>query len=356
MEENRLPSILGKRVEKNKDNKFGYVDVDLNKISIKGPTVLCLGGNYVVGRKLSNGLAKFVFNLINTTPKNKNLDVYSLMYGSYDNNPMAASVSMEEIDNIANNLFVPLVFKNGKRIDTKSAQKNMRNITIVSHCYGTDVANVLSCMIGDKMMKLGYSKQEVVSILKQVTNIAYAPHQAKIFPLFSVIDFYSLKDKYKNFYPKLKKANKELFAASKLDKKENHLTVVVDSLLGNFEDGEVFDEHTIDLLNRNEDWKLRPTTEENKQTDLQKQFIKNHSNKTKEELFSRADCISQCFGLCVAESVSNSFENNKTDELLKIDLEKLETNIMSFVESQSNKEKIVDYLSSKKDKKEIKTL
>ena len=51
MEENRMPSRWGKRVEKADGNKFGYVDVALDKLTINGPTVLCLGGQFVVGRR-----------------------------------------------------------------------------------------------------------------------------------------------------------------------------------------------------------------------------------------------------------------------------------------------------------------
>lgn len=351
MQEDRMPSILGQRIEKTKENKYGYIDIDLNNLKIDSPTVLCFGGNYVVGRRFANGLAKFVFNLIHAKPTNKNLKVYSLMYGSLDNNPTAADVTLKEIIVLTNSIFLPLVCKNGKRIDTLSAQKNMRNLTIVSHCFGIDLANLLACTIADKMLELKYSKPEVINILKQITNISYAPHKAKVFPLFSNIDFYSMKDKYNKYYPHIKKANKDLFAATKLNKKENNLTVIADSFLGDYDDAdEFFDEHMLDLLKKDGNWQLKAITE-------QPQFIKNHANKTKDELFSRAESMSVCFGLCIAESVSNSIDNKQSKNLIEIDLKKIKANIDYLIDEQSNKEKtekIVKVIQSKKEEHSLK--
>ncbi len=351
MQEDRMPSILGQRIEKTKENKYGYIDIDLNNLKIDSPTVLCFGGNYVVGRRLANGLAKFVFNLIHAQPSDKNLKVYSLMYGSLDNNPTAADVSAKEIIDLTNSIFLPLVCKDGKRIDTQTAQKNMRNLTIVSHCFGMDLANLLACTIADKMLELKYSNPEIISILKQVTNISYAPHKAAVFPLFCNIDFYSMKDRYNKYYSHIEKTNNALFAATTLNKKENHLTIIADSFLGDYDDADTFfDEHMLDLLKKDKNWQLTAITEQPK-------FIKNHSNKTKEELFSRAETMSVCFGLCVAESVSNSIDNKQSKNLIEIDLEKIKDNIDYLINEQSKKEKtekIVEIVHSKKEEHSLK--
>ena len=356
MEDDRMPSLLGQRVKKTKENKFGFVDVDLNKLTIDCPTVLCLGGGYVVGRKMANGMAKFVVNLLHTNV-DENFKVYSLVYGSYESSPMTPSVTKEELDAVANKLFVPLVSKQGERIDTKTAQKNMRNLTIVSHCFGASVANQLAVIIKNKMVELGYSLDETASILKQITNISYAPFKKEANTLFSGVDFYSLKDKYKSYFPDIENRNKDMFASTTLNTKENCLTVVADSVFDGNDN--IFDEHLVDLLIRDENWKLRASEniKQGKGIELNGQLPIN-LNKTKDELFSRADTMSVCFGLCVAESVSNSFENQQTKKLIQIDLKKLQKSIDFLIEEESKKEKnalvgeeIVDYVQSKKELK-----
>ena len=320
MEENRMPSRWGKRVEKADGNKFGYVDVALDKLTINGPTVLCLGGQFVVGRRSANGFSKFVYNLINTNPQDRKISVFSLMYGSYDNRPMEAHVSDEEYETIINTTLMPLISSGGKKIDTITAQKNMRNLTIVAHCFGTEVANKLSHMLQEKMVELTCFNQEIASILKQVTNICYAPYRLQGFPLFSVVDFYSMQDRHMRYFPKIEKMNKDMFATTQLNSKNNHLLVVAQSLLKDYGKTDIFDEHMIDLLKRDENWQLKAMAEQ-KQGDKEK--------------FSRANALSVGFGFCIAESVSNSIENTRIEKLIELDLVKIQKSVDYIIREQT---------------------
>ena len=338
-EQERMPSILGQRIEKTDKNKYGYVDVDLNDLNINSPVVLCFGGSSVVGRTMSNGLAKFVFNSLNTTPKQSKLKVYSLVYGSYDSAPEDGNLTKQEVEILADKIFMPLVSHNGEKIDVLTAQKNMRNITIVSHCFGMAVSNILSTTITSKMRGLGYEYFEVRSILKQVTNISYAPLKANVYPLFSTIDFYSMRDEYSGYYKeKYASILTSSFANTILEKKENHLSVVAKSVFTELPKKlNPFDEHSLGILKRTENWKLFPKENFDKFSPEEQTLLLKKA-KNVDNLFSRANTISICFALCIAESVANSFRNQKTKELEEVDLEKLQDNINSMLESQQKRE------------------
>ncbi len=339
MEEHRLPTILGQRVEKTEKNKFGYVDVNLNELKVDSPVVFCFGGSGVVERISSNGFAKFVFNLLHTNPKNTDLKVYSLTYGSEDTSPMDGTLTYDEVQSLVHSIFVPLVSKNGKKIDVLEAQKNVRNITIVSHCFGMAVSNIISSLTADEMHKLGYKNGEIRDILKEVTNISYAPLKANVTPLFSTIDFYSMEDKYKKSYSPLQThLPKDKFATTIFNEKENHLSVIAKSFVGNFgKDPNPFNEHSLGIIKRTKDWKSYPKEHFDAfYPEEQKYLLKKY--KTLDNLFSRTETISECFSLCLAESVSSSYATKDTNKLVEVDFEKINNNINYYIDIQEKVE------------------
>ena len=339
MEEHRLPTVLGQRVKKTEKNKFGFFDVNLNELKIDSPVVFCFGGSGVVERISSNGFAKFVFNLLNTNPKNTDLKVYSLTYGSEDTSPMDGTLTYDEVQSLVHSIFVPLVSKNGEKIDVLEAQKNMRNITIVSHCFGMAVSNIISSLTADEMHKLGYKNGEIRDILKEVTNISYAPLKANVTPLFSTIDFYSMEDRYKKSYSPLQThLPKDKFATTIFNEKENHLSVVAKSFVGSFEKGlNPFDEHSLGIIKRTKDWKSYPKEHFDAfYPEEQKYLLKKY--KTLDNLFSRTETISECFSLCLAESVSSSYATKDTNKLVEVDFEKINNNINYFIDIQEKAE------------------
>lgn len=338
MEEDRWPMILGKRVEKTNQNKYGFENINLENIKISSPTVLCLGGSGVVGKKSANGLAKFVFNMLNSSPKDHAVDVFSLIYGSLDSDPWDGTLTHGEINSLVEHVFMPLVSKEGKKIDVISAKKNMRNITIVSHCFGMAVANILSTVLRDNMISIGYTQQETVQILRQVTNISFAPLKARVIPLFSVIDFYSKEDKYSKYYTALfASAPSDKFASTKLNTKENHLSILINSIIGTPKGFATFDEHSIALLKRTDNWNYYPIENFKFFKEDEKQKILTKA-KTAQNFFSRGDTISKCFSTCLALSVGNSIKNNSSNDFEPLDLARLKDVVDFIISKQAQKE------------------
>ncbi len=346
--------ILGKRVEKTNQNKYGFENINLENMKISSPTVLCFGGSSVVGRQSANGLAKFVFNMLNTSPKDKYVDVFSIVYGSLDSAPIDGTLTHQEIHNIVNNIFMPLVSQEGKKIDVLSAQKNMRNITIVSHCFGMAVANIVSTVLADNMISLGYTQQETVQILRQVTNISFAPLKARVIPLFSVIDFYSKQDMYSQYYSSLFASvpNSDKFASTKLNSQENHLSMLINRIIGTPKGMEPFDEHSIALLKRTENWNYYPIENFKFFKEDEKQKIIKKA-RTAQNFFSRGDSISKCFSFCITSSVENSIQNNASKNFEPLNLEILKNEIDYIINKQTQNEKkeaknILNHIREKK--------
>ena len=64
--------------------------------------------------------------------------------------------------------FLPLVSKNGEKIDVLKAMKNMRNVNILTYCNGTKYYKEMENILIAKLKELGYSEEEQLKILSQI--------------------------------------------------------------------------------------------------------------------------------------------------------------------------------------------
>ena len=82
---------------------------------------------------------------------------------------------LEHIDELFNMAILPRISENNARLPITDALRRMRKITFVTHCYGAFVAKKLQEMAKSEMRKLGYSAQEINSVLNQMLIVAHAP-------------------------------------------------------------------------------------------------------------------------------------------------------------------------------------
>ena len=174
--------FFGHRVPKSKENKHGWERIDIDDIDTTKPVLLCFGGNNTTIDRYANFMAKTAERLLNITPSDKYLNIYSISY-HHDKDEQSesedeiAAMSEKDISRIVDALFLPLVTCKDGRISTVQAQKNMRNINIFSFSYGSKIVNDLTNAFADIMVKLGYTDDETKDILKQIFHLAYAPKQ-----------------------------------------------------------------------------------------------------------------------------------------------------------------------------------
>lgn len=159
---------LGRRVNNEKNHNWEIIDID--KFKITRPIVLILGGLGTFRSHQANGYCKIVESLLGTF--NEDVDVISIKYS----NQFSVKDTSVFLRNIVEKFFIPLISYDGKKLPTTKAAKNLRNVTIFSHCYGSFVAKVIGELITEKMRELKYSKEDRQKILEQVFLVSYASY------------------------------------------------------------------------------------------------------------------------------------------------------------------------------------
>lgn len=196
---------IGRRESRTLTNSSGWTKLD-ESYKITGPVVICIAGNATMREREANGFAKMISeNLGIRTSVEMELgieqsefpaELLSVWYnGSYSDSPdfikqsdyenrgdKSYVVSQKEEDyynevknsfkDFFNKYFRPLIVdSNGNRLDVRRAMKNVRNINIVSFCYGTVVVSHLENIMKEELKRLNYSEQETSEIQKQMFTV-----------------------------------------------------------------------------------------------------------------------------------------------------------------------------------------
>lgn len=170
-----------------KDSQNHWQNVDVYNINITKPTVLVLGGNGTSTDTLANGSAKVVASMLGVFADDT--DLIAVNYNSAADNLAAVD---QNCTKLANQIFLPLVSNQCKKINPLVARRNIRQITIFAHCFGDKVANYLMQGLQDILEWLRYSPQERRQICEQVFVVTYGitsfnPH-AKVLNVISPCD------------------------------------------------------------------------------------------------------------------------------------------------------------------------
>lgn len=95
-------------------------------------------------------------------------------------------------------LFDDLISKDGKKISVEEATKNMRNVVLRGHCFGTLVISELEQYLHIKLAGLGYNDEECAQILSAPTAIfSSSPVAIEKQPrYFKVVAYANCADKF----------------------------------------------------------------------------------------------------------------------------------------------------------------
>ena len=330
--------IVGRRVLD--DNvQYHWQEIDLSNFKVERPVVLILGGSTVENNRFANGYAKLVQNLLGSFAED--VDVLSVNYngGTKDNK------SQQNCDDLVEKLFVPLISKDGQKLDIKTACKNVRKITIFGHCVGDDWAREIFSSLATRMKKFKYTEEEQSLIFSQIFEILYGiwsrvPYQFPDVPVFNVLspedemwattDYFwrmildksdeieiSSKDKDK-LLEMAKNAKENKFHFERFYDNNQRCFVVRDgNRLGVACSGlqkDSYDDHSIDVIARNKDWsKLDGASD-------------------------AGDYVSRCIACALCNSVANSLLNQKIERFVPFALEvkNLAKNLTKICKRQSN--------------------
>ena len=315
MESNKNTFTIGQRVLKTPQNPYGFKIV--NHIDLSSPAIITLGGNGTISNQFANGMAKIALNYLGTKVEDEFVNVYSVRYSSkFDDEKSLGFLDKEDINTLCDEIFLNrLTNENGTKKDVLSAQKEMRKITILSHCMGTDVLDVLIDTAANKMInKMGYTKQETKQILKNVFQIGYSQHGDGN---FWTTNFYlqSFADDNKQLKASDFGFEEKNLGAGKFFSFGDNLYLVSNSFVG--EDVKA-DEHNIGVVARDENWNVR-------KLDENKDFV-NH----------RADAVSKCVSFLLAMSVLNSKENTKGNDFIPLPrVEEMQELVLPIIETEN---------------------
>lgn len=169
---------MSEQEEKNFTFFMGIRDLDApnhwRKVNDKYPfakrkTVLVLPGSAVHSAQGANGMCKVVENMLSEKER-KNVDICSLYYPEKTKHREG---SAERALGLLDEYIIPLVSKQNKegyleKISAEKAAKNLRNLIIFTHCYGTYMVEAIDAQLSRDLIDLGYSEQEANNIQKQL--------------------------------------------------------------------------------------------------------------------------------------------------------------------------------------------
>ena len=133
--------------------------------------ILTMPGNGAQTAKAANGMCKVVQDLLGNT--NFKYEVCGFYYPDNDRSPQSTAL---RADMLLDEYFVPLIADKNQlgdlvRLSKDEACKNMRNVVVMTHCYGSRMMAVIDEKLEEIMADIGYSKAEIADIHRQLVVV-----------------------------------------------------------------------------------------------------------------------------------------------------------------------------------------
>lgn len=216
-----------KKVQKTKRNPFGYIMVET--IPVDKPSVIAFGGELATYERATNSYAKQIQTLL-LENNIQDVDVYSVMYdfGSGDAkleraeqfriagrrlanenvHPIVKNILEVTLNKMRNNEPVPNYVKQlfeillrprisdsaSLPLKPEEAIQKIRKIKFVAHCQGAATIWQLANYMYDEMIKMGYDKNDVKNIQKELFVIQHSPVAPLNKQKFTTLSFASAED------------------------------------------------------------------------------------------------------------------------------------------------------------------
>ena len=100
----------------------------------------------------------------------------------------------ESVEEFTSKYILPLVSKDGKKIDCNSAMRNMRNVNVITYCDGTLTAQISEAMMLQKMQEMGYTQEECEIIQSQMCLFPIATDRINGTQVSTCIEFKDIND------------------------------------------------------------------------------------------------------------------------------------------------------------------
>lgn len=162
---------LYKKVDKTKENLYGFDVLNKDDISLLKPTMICLSAQA--------SYSKSIFGIVREGMRAARLRTSQGVAGKYALNDFPINFVGVHYDykgnglgnDLAQDYFLPLISQNGQKINIKQAKQNMHNLTIMTYCDGILEYFVLEETLTNLMQEIGYTSLEIKEILQELTII-----------------------------------------------------------------------------------------------------------------------------------------------------------------------------------------
>ena len=189
-----IHSNVGEKVKKHIGNKYGWLrNLKRGEVNFDKPVVLLLPGDGAKKDKQANGFVKkFIWAMGRVGVEDNDIqmlatyyspDVSDTFYESRQYLKNRNESCSEEYKNpqyvkdIYNTVIRPALFKNsrGEKQSAEIIAKKFRNLTIVSHCFGSFVATMLVENLYKDMQNLHFTEDEIKKCVGEIVNISVSP-------------------------------------------------------------------------------------------------------------------------------------------------------------------------------------
>ena len=240
--------IFGERVEKTKDNVFGFKIV--KQLSPDEPCVFVLPGGATDHDRALNAYLSQIDDVLTANNLRQKTRILGVMYhfGDYfdtftakikqmikyrrlKGNPTdleEENITPHYVDSIFNMALLPRIQdKDGNRLSCEDASSKIRNITFFAHCHGGFAFVKLEEKLKQHLDALGYQPQEQEQIFSNLLCVAYAPYAPLGICRSQMLSFASARDK------EIRQFNQAEFSIRQMNKRGTLLPCYLSQKRGN---------------------------------------------------------------------------------------------------------------------------
>ena len=277
MAERYVQSGFGRRTQENEEH---WIPMQIEEFRITRPTIICFGGNATTDSCKAKRFCATAERLVGLQEESKgsfrnydHIDVVGFHYGMDNEGDTAGYFSKEYINKIVDNMFLPLcVDSHGNKLPLDRACKNFANVIVFAHCHGAKEIALIMANLNYKLIKHGFTAQEIAQIMGQAFQLAYSPNTDEVWLPSVRIDSFTeshnagLASLYRTSYGEsldgigLKYDKTEQFRGKySFCSHQDRISIYASRLINTEEnkgEKDIIDEHSITCLERNNDWSI----------------------------------------------------------------------------------------------------
>ncbi|MBR1925448.1 MAG: hypothetical protein IJ837_01165 [Clostridia bacterium] len=308
-----------------------YNSDEIKSINTKKPVVLVVGASGFAGDVFFGGVKKILDNSYNIVPFSYKKDSYTKV----------DEPDEELVKDFSKNVIMPRVMSgSGQKLSNVLAMKNLRNLNIISHNFGSDLVEKSFKQAKQDMKNLGYSNNVCDEILKQCFHISYnSPLEEKLkektATTFELLEKDSnlFGEKYDKYF-KEQNITQTYLKAGVLKRRKNDLILATNNLIGE-KNKKLYEEALVEL---EQIFNKMPERDENFELVLYELYLSMFGPNKNLEKNSRINAITDFIRRAIQNSVKNALNSNN-DEMAFVpnfDEEKAEENLEEIIKEENN--------------------